>query len=84
MTFWIGVLAGFLANVFAGVLLVIVYVVIQWFLAATDITIGYNWRFDGTVVVQFDGGLGSGTTSSDSTNSSSGLEFCARKNAPVR
>lgn len=21
----------------------------QWFLAATDITVGYNWRFDGTV-----------------------------------
>jgi hypothetical protein len=49
MAFWVGVLAGFLANVFAGVLLVIVYVVIQWFLAATDITVGYNWRFDGTM-----------------------------------
>jgi hypothetical protein len=43
MTFWIEVLASFLANVFAGILLVIVYVLIQWFLAATDITIGYNW-----------------------------------------
>ena len=49
MTFWVEVLAGFLANVSAGVLLVIVYVLIQWFLAATDITIGYNWRFDGTM-----------------------------------
>jgi len=37
MVFWVGVLVGFLANVFAGVLLVIVYVVIQWFLAATDV-----------------------------------------------
>jgi len=43
------VAAGFLGNVFAGVLFVIVYVFIQWFLAATDITIGYNWRFDGTM-----------------------------------
>ena len=48
MGFWLEVAAGFLANVFAGVLLVIFYVVIQWFLRVTDITIGYNWRFDGT------------------------------------
>jgi hypothetical protein len=49
MGFWSEVAAGFLSNVFAGVLLVVFYVVIQWFLAATDITIGYNWRFDGTL-----------------------------------
>jgi hypothetical protein len=49
MTFWVEVSAGFLANVFAGGLLVFGYVVIQWFLAATDITIGYAWRFDGTM-----------------------------------
>jgi len=49
MAFWVEVLAGFLANVFAGVLLVIGYVLIQWFLAATDITVGYAWRFDGTM-----------------------------------
>lgn len=30
-------------------LLVSFYVIIQWFLAATDITIGYNWRFDGSI-----------------------------------
>lgn len=47
MTFWIEVLAAFLANVFAGLLFVVLYVIIQWFLAATDITIRYNWRFDG-------------------------------------
>jgi hypothetical protein len=47
MGFWPEVAAGFLANVFAGVLLVICYVVIQWFLQITDITIGYKWRFDG-------------------------------------
>jgi|HubBroStandDraft_5_1064220.scaffolds.fasta_scaffold155075_2 hypothetical protein len=29
--------------------LVIVYVLIQWFLAATDIAIGYDRRFDGTM-----------------------------------
>jgi hypothetical protein len=48
MAFWQEVATGFLGNVFAGVLLVIVYVLIQWFLAATDISIRYNWRFDGT------------------------------------
>jgi hypothetical protein len=45
--FWREVAAGFLGNVAAGVLLVVFYFVIQWFLAATDIVVGYNWRFDG-------------------------------------
>jgi hypothetical protein len=48
MTFWQEVAAGFLGNVFAGVLFVVFYLLIQWFLAATDVTIGYGWRFDGT------------------------------------
>jgi hypothetical protein len=48
MAFWLEVAAGFLANVFAGFLLVGLYVAIQWFLRITDITISYNWRFDGT------------------------------------
>ncbi len=43
------VLAGFLSNLAAGILLVSFYVGIQWFLQITDITIGYNWRFDGTL-----------------------------------
>jgi hypothetical protein len=49
MGFWKEVAAGFLGNVVAGFLLVMLYVLIQWFLQATDITIGYNWRFDGTM-----------------------------------
>lgn len=49
MTFWAEVGASFLANVFAGLLFVILYVVIQWFLTATDVVIGYNWQFDGTL-----------------------------------
>ena len=48
MTFWAEVFAGFLANVFAGVLLVAFYVAIQWFLQATDIKVNYNWRWEGT------------------------------------
>ncbi|HEY0758506.1 MAG TPA: hypothetical protein VGD59_04535 [Acidisarcina sp.] len=46
MAFWLEVAAGFLGNIFAGFLLVFLYVIIQWFLTATDITIGYSWRFD--------------------------------------
>lgn len=42
-------LADFLGSVFAGVLLVAVYVVIQWFLAATDVEIGYTWSFHGPI-----------------------------------
>ena len=49
MTFWFEVLAGFLSNLAAGVVLVMCYVAIQWFLQITDITIGYNWKFDGTL-----------------------------------
>ena len=49
MTFWLEVAAGFLSNIAAGVVLVAFYVVIQWFLQITDITIGYNWQFDGTL-----------------------------------
>jgi hypothetical protein len=44
MEFW----SGFLANIAAAALVVILYIVVQWFLGATDITIGYNWRFDRT------------------------------------
>ena len=48
MTFWSEVSAGLLANVFAGVLLVVLYIGIQWFLRATDVVVSYNWSFNGT------------------------------------
>ena len=55
MTFWQEVLAGFFGNIFAGFLLVILYVIIQWFLHATDVKIGYNWGFKGSAFhPQFD------------------------------
>jgi hypothetical protein len=47
MKFWVEVLAGFLANVFAGMLLVMFYLIIQWFLRATDVTVGYSWKWNG-------------------------------------
>jgi hypothetical protein len=45
---WGAFAAGFLANIAAASLVVVLYIVVQWFLGATDITIGYVWRFDGT------------------------------------
>jgi hypothetical protein len=39
--------ANFVGSLVAAMFLVSLYVFIQWFLAATDIVIGYNWRFDG-------------------------------------
>jgi hypothetical protein len=49
MGFWKEVAAGFLGNVAAGFLLVLFYILIQWFLQVTDITIGYGWKWDGPV-----------------------------------
>lgn len=49
MTFWQEVLSGFLGDLFAGFALVLGYVAVQWFLRVTDITIGYGWKFDGTM-----------------------------------
>src|ERR1700693_106737 len=47
MTFWGEVLAIFIGDVFASVLLVLLYVMIQWFLRATDVTVSYNWSWKG-------------------------------------
>jgi hypothetical protein len=47
MGFWHEVLASFLASIFAGIFLALIYVLIQWFLRATDVTISYSWRFKG-------------------------------------
>ncbi len=47
MAFWDEVLAIFLGDIFASVLLIMFYVLIQWFLRATDVTVFYNWSFTG-------------------------------------
>jgi len=46
MTFWAEVLAIFIGDVLASVLLVLWYVMIQWFLRATDVTVGYAWKWE--------------------------------------
>ena|SRR5713226_1694446 len=48
MTFSAEVLAIFIGDVLASVLLVLLYVMIQWFLRATDVTVSYNWGWKGT------------------------------------
>lgn len=37
-----------MGDIFASMLLVVLYVLIQWFLRATDVTVSYNWGFKGT------------------------------------
>ena len=48
MTFWDEVFAIFVGDVFASVLLVVFYTIVQWFLRATDVTVSYNWGWKGT------------------------------------
>jgi hypothetical protein len=47
VTFWEEVAVGFIGNVFAGWLFVIFYVMLQWFLQATDLKMSYNWSWNG-------------------------------------
>ena len=47
MTFWDEVLAIFICDIFASLLLILSYALIQWFLRATDVTVSYNWSFTG-------------------------------------
>ncbi|HKW87243.1 MAG TPA: hypothetical protein VJN21_00645 [Candidatus Acidoferrales bacterium] len=45
MTFWDEVLAIFTGDIFASVLIILFYAIIQWFLRATDVRIGYSWKW---------------------------------------
>ena len=47
MTFWCEVLAIFVGDVLASALFVFLYVMIQWFLRATDVVVGYSWKWQG-------------------------------------
>ena len=52
MTFWEEVLAIFLGDIFASVLVVLLYAMIQWFLRATDVTVGYAWNWEAKIFTQ--------------------------------
>jgi hypothetical protein len=45
MTFWGEVLATILGGVATSFMVVFCYVLLQWFLRATDITVGYVWKW---------------------------------------
>jgi len=45
--FWANTFSNFLGGVAAAIVVVACYVGIQWFLRITDLTLGYNWIFDG-------------------------------------
>jgi hypothetical protein len=47
MTFWDEVLAIFIGDICASVLVVVFYVMVQWFLRATDVTVSYGWKWEG-------------------------------------
>jgi hypothetical protein len=48
MTFWTEVLANFLGTVIAAALFILLYRMVLWFLRATDVTVSYNWSWQGT------------------------------------
>jgi hypothetical protein len=46
MTFWQNAWSNVLGGIGAGLFFLICYIVVQWFLRATDLKIRYNWRYD--------------------------------------
>ena len=48
MTFWSEVWAIFIGDIFASGLVILFYMMIQWFLHTTDVTVGYSWKWEGT------------------------------------
>jgi hypothetical protein len=45
MNFWQTTWSNVLGGIAAGLFFVLMYVIVQWFLQATDLTVAYNWRF---------------------------------------
>jgi hypothetical protein len=48
MKFWLELMAGFLGYVFVGWVFALLYIALQWFLQATDVTVACNWSREGT------------------------------------
>jgi hypothetical protein len=53
MGFWANTWSNVLGGIGAGLFFVLIYVLIQWFLQATDVVISYNWRYDTVNGVMF-------------------------------
>jgi len=47
MTFWEEVSAIFVGDIFASLLIIVLYAIFQWFLRVTDVTVGYGWKWEG-------------------------------------
>lgn len=45
MGFWETTLTNILGGIGAGAVLILGYMIVQWFLTATDLVISYNWKF---------------------------------------
>ncbi|MGA9072172.1 MAG: hypothetical protein WB424_18050 [Terracidiphilus sp.] len=45
MDFWLTTWSNVLGGIGAGLFFVLLYVILQWFLQATDLTVSYNWMF---------------------------------------
>lgn len=53
MSFWANTWSNVLGGIGAGLFFVLCYLIIQWFLRATDLVVSYCWKFaikDGTLV----------------------------------
>ena len=45
MDFWVNTWSNALGGIAAGLFLVLMYLLIQWFLRATDLVVSYNWGY---------------------------------------
>jgi hypothetical protein len=46
MTFWQNTWSNIFGGIGAGLFFLLCYMVLQWFLQATDLVVSYNWRYD--------------------------------------
>lgn len=45
MNFWLTTLGNILGGIGAGLFFVFMYLIVQWFLQATDLLVSYNWSY---------------------------------------
>lgn len=46
MTFWQNTWSNVLGGIGAGLFFLVSYIVVQWFLHATDLVVSYSWKYD--------------------------------------
>ena len=45
MGFWLAVWSNVLGGIGVGLFFVLTYLIVQWFLQATDLLVSYNWSY---------------------------------------